>query len=88
MDFKHSYLPNVPEIKKKMMTVSSKSSSGWFKEKLPGKSKKEISIKINPFFLKDILKQNMTAIIHQGDARSLMKFSSDTWEYVINIMVN
>lgn len=76
------------DIKKKMMVVSSRSSMGWFKEKVPTKSKKEINIKINPFFLKDILKQNMTAIIHQSDSRCLMKFTSDDWQYVINIMVN
>lgn len=76
------------KVKKKVIEISSKSSSGWFKEKIKNKSKKEIEFKINPFFLKDILKENMTAIIHQGEELCLIKFSSANWQHVINISMD
>jgi len=72
-------------IKNKLILIQSRSDHGWFKEKVPLKSKNELSFDINPFFLKDILKSSNKCLISE---KGLMKFSTDTWDYVINISVD
>jgi len=58
--------------------VTSESESTWFKETVPYKGVEGFSFAIQPYLLKDILKDNMECVINKG----MLKFSSDQWVYI------
>ena len=75
------------QITKKSIQVSSQSEAGWFKEKNICKNEKEVSFEINPFFLKDILKNTQSATIIEKNGFELLIFQTKTWQYAISISV-
>ena len=66
-------------IADKKLTISSKSTFGWYKESLNIRySAKPITFSITPYLLKDILNKTNTCQIND----KMLKFAKNEWEYV------